>query len=367
MRTIRIKLNDRNFMPRVAMSTICRSLRDLMLMTLLATLGLGAGCGRTEEQPVVNIYSARHYQSDEELYQAFTAATGIRVRRIEGTDDALIERILQEGGASPADILFTVDAGRLWRAEQAGVFQPVESPLLNQRIPAQLRHPGGQWFGFSSRARIIFYDPERIEPDAITRYEDLADPRWRGELCIRSGSNIYNLSLMASMIAAHGPEQAEEWARGVVANFARNPQGGDTDQIRAVAAGECGIAVANSYYFARLLTSGDPSDRAVVERLRWVFPNQQDRGTHVNISGAGVVTSARNPAGAVAFLEFLASNEAQTRFARGNNEYPVVTGAALENPALEQLGPFKADPLDAAMYGVHQAEAQRALDRAGWN
>ena len=339
-----------------------------LLLAALATLALSTGCGRAPDtgEGVINIYSARHYQSDDALYQAFTDATGIRVRRIEGTDDALIERILQEGSASPADILFTVDAGRLWRAEQAGIFQAIESPVLRERIPAQLRHPEGKWFGFSSRARMIFYDAERIEAGAITRYEDLADPRWVGELCIRSGGNIYNLSLMAAMIAHTGLEAAETWARGVVANFARNPQGGDTDQLRAVAAGECGIAVANSYYFARLMSSEDPADRAVVRRLQWVFPNQQDRGAHVNISGAGIVTSAPNPAQALAFLEFLASPQAQTRFARGNNEYPVVAGAALENPALEQLGPFEADPIDAMLYGVHQAEAQRALDRIGW-
>ena len=350
------------------MSSLRPSLHRFVLLAALGSLALVSACGRQadEGESVINIYSARHYQSDDALYQAFTDSTGIGIQRIEGTDDALIERILQEGEATPADILFTVDAGRLWRAEQAGVFQAVESPLLQQRIPAQLRHPDGKWFGFSSRARMIFYDAERIEAGAITRYEDLADPRWAGEVCIRSGNNIYNLSLMASIIAAHGLEAAEEWARGVVANFARDPQGGDTDQIRAVAAGECGIAVANSYYFARLMTSEDAADRAVVERVAWVFPNQQDRGTHVNISGAGIVATADNSSEALRFLEFLASAEAQTRFARGNNEYPVVPGAALDNPALERLGEFKADPLDAALYGVHQAEAQRALDRAGW-
>jgi iron(III) transport system substrate-binding protein len=352
------------------MSRIRPILAWAALAAALPALLLSTGCSRESDTGagagVINIYSARHYQSDEELYQAFTDATGIRVRRIEGTDDALIERILQEGSASPADILFTVDAGRLWRAEQAGIFQAVESPVLRERIPAQLRHPEGKWFGFSSRARMIFYDKERVEAGAISRYEDLADPRWVGEICVRSGGNIYNLSLMAAMIAHHGAEAAEQWAAGVVANLARNPQGGDTDQIKAVAAGECGIAVANSYYFARLLTSDDPADRAVVARLGWIFPNQEDRGTHVNISGAGITVNAPNPSQALAFLEFLASSEAQTRFARGNNEYPVVSGAALDNPALEQLGPFKADPLDAALYGIHQADAQRALDRVGW-
>lgn len=350
------------------MSPVHRTLAGLLLTALLGALAVTAGCGRTPDTGagVINIYSARHYQSDDALYEAFRASTGIQVRRIEGTDDALIERILQEGDASPADILFTVDAGRLWRAEQAGVFQAVTSPVLEARIPSQLRHPDGKWFGFSSRARMIFYDAERIEAGAITRYEDLADPRWEGELCVRSGGHIYNLSLMASMISHHGLEAAEQWASGLVANMARNPQGGDTDQIRAVAVGECGIAIANSYYFARLVSSDDPADQAIVARLGWMFPNQEDRGTHVNISGAGIAVNAPNPSQALAFLEFLASAEAQTRFARGNNEYPVVSGAALENPALEQLGPFKADPLDAALYGIHQAEAQRALDRVGW-
>ncbi|NGP53052.1 Fe(3+) ABC transporter substrate-binding protein [Thioalkalivibrio sp. XN8] len=361
------------------MSLRFRDLSGPVLAVTLAALAL-YGCSRegtpgTQAQApaeapadagVINIYSARHYQSDEDLYQAFTDATGIRVQRIEGKDDALIERILQEGDASPADILFTVDAGRLWRAEQAGIFQAVSSPILEERIPPQLRHPEGKWFGFSTRARIIYYDKTRIEPGAITRYEDLADPRWQGELCIRSGGNIYNLSLMASLIEAHGLEAAEEWARGVVANFARDPQGGDTDQIRAVAAGECGIALANTYYFARLMKSDDPADQAVVERVGWVFPNQDERGTHVNISGAGIVANAPNAAGALRFLEFLASPEAQTLFARGNNEYPVVEGAALDNPALETLGEFKVDPVDATVYGENQAEAQRALDRAGW-
>jgi iron(III) transport system substrate-binding protein len=344
------------------------SFTGIATATLLGSLALSAGCGRepTTGAGIINIYSARHYQSDEALYQAFTDATGISVRRIEGTDDALIERMLQEGSASPADILFTVDAGRLWRAEQAGVFQAVESQVLTERIPAQLRHPEGKWFGFSSRARLIFYDAGRIEAGAITRYEDLADPRWVGEICARSGGHVYNLSLMASMIAYHGLDEAEAWARGVVANFARNPQGGDTDQIRAVAVGECGIAIANSYYFARMLSSDDPADHAAVSRLGWVFPNQEDRGTHINVSGAGIAVHAPNAPQARAFLEFLASPEAQTRFARGNNEYPVVPDAALENPALEQLGPYVADPLDAALYGVHQAEAQRALDRVGW-
>jgi iron(III) transport system substrate-binding protein len=341
------------------------ALRIGLVLVAIATV---AACGRQDSAPeqVLNVYSARHYQSDEALYEAFTRETGIEVRRIEGGDDALIERITQEGDASPADVLITVDAGRLWRAQQAGLFQPAESAVLTGRIPAHLREPDGHWFGFSTRARIIFYNRERIDPAGLDGYEDLADPMWKGEVCARSGGNIYNLSLMASMIAHHGAEKAEAWARGVVENFARDPQGGDTDQIRAVAAGECGIAVANSYYFARLMNSNDPVDQAVVGKVGWIFPNQDDRGAHINVSGAGVIKHAPHPAAALAFLEFLASAEAQTRFAQANNEYPVVAGAKLDNRALETLGDFRRDELDASLYGEHQAEAQRAIDRAGW-
>lgn len=322
--------------------------------------GAGAGAGE------VNIYSSRHYQSDEKLYAAFTEATGIKVNRIEGTDDALIERIRNEGANSPADVLITVDAGRLWRAEQAGILQPVSSKTLNERIPENLRDPSVQWFGFSQRARVIVYDKAKVEdPKTLTRYEDLADPRWKGRVCIRSGSNIYNLSLMSALIEHLGEEPAQRWAEGVVANFARPPQGGDTDQIKAVAAGECDVALANTYYFVRLMRSNDPADKAIAEKLAVVFPNQQDRGTHVNVSGAGVARNAPNEAQAVRFLEYLASDEAQRHFAEGNNEYPVAPGIEA-NDALLSLGSFKIDPINVAVYGKNQAQAQKIFDRAGW-
>ena len=314
----------------------------------------------------VNIYSSRHYQSDEKLYAAFTEETGIKVNRIEGTDDALIERIRNEGANSPADVLVTVDAGRLWRAEQAGILQPVSSKLLNERIPENVRDPSVQWFGFSQRARVIVYNKAKVDdPKTLIRYEDLADPRWKGRVCIRSGSNIYNLSLMSALIEELGEEPAQRWAEGVVANFARPPQGGDTDQIKAVAAGECDVALANTYYFVRLMRSNDPADRAIAEKLAVVFPNQQDRGTHVNISGAGVARNAPNRDQAVRFLEYLASDEAQRHFAEGNNEYPVVEGIEA-NEALLSLGSFKIDPINVAVYGKNQAQAQKIFDRAGW-
>ena len=314
---------------------------------------------------MLNLYTSRHYQTDEALYERFTELTGIRVNRLEGKGDALIERIRNEGANSPADLLITVDAGRLWRAEQAGLFQPAGSAVLEARVPEHLRHPEGLWFGFSSRARLIFYNKDTISAGEIETYEDLADPRWKGKVCIRSSSNIYNQSLMAAMIEAHGEAGAEDWARGVVANFARHPQGGDTDQLRSVAAGECQIAVANSYYYARLLESDKEADRETAARLGVVFPNQAGRGTHVNVSGAGVLAHAPNREAAVEFLEYLLGEQAQHYFADGNNEYPIVNGVA-PNSALKKMGSFNSDAVNVAVLGENQPTALRIFDRAGW-
>ena len=327
--------------------------------------GIVFSLGGQAEEAELNLYTSRHYQTDEALYDRFTELTGIKVNRLEGKGDQLIERIRSEDVNSPADILITVDAGRLWRAEQAGLFQPVQSAVLEEQVPAHLRHPDGLWFGFSTRARLIYYNKEEIAADAVSSYEDLADPRWQGRVCIRSSGNIYNQSLLGAMIAADGEAEAEGWAEGVVSNFARNPTGGDTDQIRSVAAGECGLAVANSYYFARLLKSDKADDKAVVERVGVVFPNQAGRGAHVNVSGAGVLKNAPHPEAAVKFLEYLVSEEAQRYFADGNNEYPVVNGVAA-NSVLEQLGSFKADPVNVSVLGENQPQAQRIFDRVGW-
>ncbi|MFP4269475.1 MAG: Fe(3+) ABC transporter substrate-binding protein [Alphaproteobacteria bacterium] len=324
----------------------------------LATLPVGA--------QELNLYSSRHYDTDERLYSQFEEETGITVNRIEGNADELIARIEAEGENSPADVLLTVDAGRLWRADEAGLFQPVDSEMLQERIPAELRHPDGHWFGFSTRARIIFYDKDEIDPELVQTYEDLARSELEDQVCIRSSSNIYNLSLMASLIEHLGAEAAEEWAAGVVENFAREPQGGDTDQIRAVATDACDVSLGNHYYFARLMRSDDPADQEVVEQVGWVFPNQDDRGTHINISGAGVVANAPNRDAAVAFLEYLASDEAQRWLADGNNEYAVVDGVELDNPAHAELGDFEADDLDVSILGENQTQAQILFDRAGW-
>ncbi|MEO1090219.1 MAG: Fe(3+) ABC transporter substrate-binding protein [Pseudomonadota bacterium] len=336
------------------------------LFVLLATAAPVALTSVAHAAGELNLYSSRHYDTDEALYAEFEEQTGITINRIEGNADELISRIETEGANSPADVLLTVDAGRLWRAEQAGLFQPVESEVLASRIPDEFRHPDGLWFGFSERARVIYYDKERIDPALLQTYEALADEALRGEVCIRPGSNIYNLSLMASLIDHVGAEAAEQWAEGVVANFAREPQGNDTAQIRAVAAGECGVSVGNTYYMARLMRSDDPADKEVVEAVGVVFPNQEDRGTHVNISGAGVLTNAPNRDAAVQFLEYLASDQAQAYFANGNNEYAVVDTVEVDNPALDTLGAFVADDLNVAVLGANQTEAQQVYDRAGW-
>ncbi len=313
----------------------------------------------------VNVYSSRHYDTDLAMDEEFTRATGIKVNRIEADADALIERIKSEGEFSPADVFVTVDAGRLWRAEQAGILAPVNSEVLEQRVPASLRHPEGLWYGLSTRARVIVYRKELGDLQPLATYADLADPAHRGQVCIRSSSNIYNISLLASLISRWGPERAEEWARGVVENFARDPQSNDTGQIRAVAAGECGIAVVNTYYLARLVASDDPEDQAVAEAVGIIFPNQDEEGTHVNISGAGVVKTSPNRENAIRFLEYLTEPSAQSYFANGNNEYPVVEGIAPAAPVVA-LGEFKWDTLNASELGRHQAEAVRVFDRAGW-
>lgn len=311
----------------------------------------------------VNLYSSRHYDTDLALYEDFTKQTGIKVNRIEADADALIERIQSEGEFSPADVLITVDAGRLWRAEEAGVFSAVDSPILKERLPDYLRHPDGLWFGLSTRARIIIYNKAKGVPQGLASYADLAKPDFKGDICVRSSSNIYNISLLSSVIAHEGAAAAENWTRGLVANFARPPEGNDTSNIDAVAAGECRISVVNTYYLARY--AGDPEKQAAFDAIGVIFPDQQGNGTHVNISGAGVVKTAPNRANAIRFLEYLTDEKAQRYFADGNNEYPAVKGLAA-NSAVEKLGAFKADMLNAAEIGRNQAEAVRIFDRAGW-
>ena len=313
----------------------------------------------------VNVYSARHYDTDQAMFDDFTAATGIEVNLIEGEADQLIERIKAEGRNSPADVLITVDAGRLHRAEEAGVLAPVESEVLDAKVPEHLRHPEGLWFGLSQRLRGIVYATDRVDPAEITSYEILADPAWQGRVCIRSSTNVYNQSLVGAMIEAHGVEQTEAWAQGLVDNLAREPQGGDTDQIKAVAAGECDVAVVNHYYLVRLMESDEADDSAVAEAVDIVFPDQDGRGAHANISGAGLIATSPNKDNAIAFLEYLTTDQAQEYFALGNYEFPVVEGVKTD-PVLEQWGDIKTDTVNAASYGEHNAEAVMLMDRAGW-
>ncbi len=316
------------------------------------------------EEKVLNLYSARHYQTDEALYNGFTQQTGITIKRIEGKEDELLERIRNEGANSPADVLLTVDAARLAAAHEMGLFAPLQSRLLEARIPAHLRT--GDWFSFSIRARVIIYAKGAVKPEELQTYSDLANPRLKGKVCSRSGSHPYNLSLMASIIAHQGEAKAEEWARGVVANFARPPKGGDTDQIRAVAAGECAVALSNTYYLARLMRSDKPEDRQTMERIVVVWPDQKNSGAHINVSGGGILKSAPHREAAVKFLEYLASDGAQRYFADGNNEWPVVAGVKVSNPALEALGKFKADTLPVGSLAMYRAKAQMIFDRAGY-
>jgi len=332
-----------------------------LLIALMPLCGINQA---NSEEKILNLYSARHYQTDEALYANFTQQTGVKINRIEGKEEELLERIKNEGANSPADVFITVDAARLAKADELGLFAAVKSKTLEERIPSQLR--SSDWFAFSTRARVIIYNKDAVKAGEVQNYEDLAGPKLKGKICSRSGSHPYNLSLMSALIAHLGEIKAEEWARGTVANFARAPKGGDTDQIKAVAAGECGVAVSNTYYLVRMLRSDKPADKQAMEKVGIVWPNQKSFGTHVNVSGGGILKTAPHPDAAVKFLEYLVSDQAQTYFATGNNEWPVVRGVATKNPALDALGKFKADTLPVATLAKNAAQAQKIYDRAGW-
>ncbi len=338
-------------------------MKKAAVTALLSAFGLAAPSVHAVDTEL-NIYSARHYQTDEALYGNFTKQTGIKVNRIEAKEDELLERIRNEGANSPADVFITVDVSRLAHADQMGIFAPVKSALLDERIPANLRTE--RWFSFSKRARIIVYNPELVKAEQVQTYEQLADPVLKGKVCTRSGSHPYNLSLGAAMIKHNGADETVKWASGLVDNFARAPKGGDTDQIKSVAAGECGVAIANSYYLARLMNSTKPDDQAVVDKVKVVWPNQHSWGTHINVSGAGMLKSAPHKEAAVKFLEYLASDEAQAYFANGNNEWPVVRSVKVDNPALDKLGEFKADSMQIGELADTVAQAQKIYDRAGY-
>ena len=325
---------------------------------------------QAQEAKELNLYSARHYQTDEALYSDFTKKTGIKINRIEADDNALAERLKSEGANSPADVILMVDAARLWRAQIDGFFKPIQSKYLESRIPANLRSQsepeGSTWLGFSTRARLVVYNKAKVNPQDVDTYEKLAEPMNKGRVCTRSGAHPYMLSLIGAMIERRGEAATQEWAKGMVANMARPPRGGDTDQIKAVASGECGVALTNSYYLVRLLRSTKPEDQAIVSKIGFIWPNQQTTGVHINVAGGGVAKSAPHPQAAKQFLEYLASDSAQEYFANGNNEWPVVKSVKIENEGLKMLGPFKAENISIAAIGKNQIAAQRLLDRVGY-
>lgn len=345
-------------------------MRAKTLFILAACIAVTACGGKKDEAAAppngaINLYTARHYDADRLLYDAFTKKTGIKVNTIELNPDQLIERVKAEGEYSPADVILMADAGALWRAQKADLFQAATSPTIEAKIPAHLREPGHFWFGFSRRGRVIAYDTTTVQPADVATYASLADPKFRKGVCVRSSDNVYNLSLMASLIEKWGRDQALAWAKGVVANFARPPSGGDIDQIRAVSAGACKVALTNTYYYLRIAASGDAGDKATAAKVKLAFPEQDGAGTHVNISGGGLARYAPNKDKALQFLEFLTTDEAQGIFAGANHEFPAVESVA--PPAdVAAISNFKADPMSVEVYGRRQAEAQAVFDQAGW-
>ena len=325
------------------------------------------------QSQVVNIYSARHYPTDEALYSNFTKTTGIKINRVDADDAGILARLKAEGSASPADVILLVDASRLWKGEIEDLYLPIKSKELNDAIPLHLRGKATtdgavSWFGFSTRARVIVYDKTKVQKDDVDTYEELGDPKNKGKLCIRTGSHPYNLSLFGAVTEHLGEQKAQDWLKGMVNNMARPPRGGDTDQIKGVASGECAIAVTNTYYIARLMRSEKPEDKAIMERVSVVFPNQASWGTHVNIAGGAVAKNSKNPANAVKFLEYLASASAQDHFANGNNEWPVAKGVTINNPALQAMtgGSFKSETIPISVVGMNQIKVQQMLDRVGF-
>ena len=349
-----------------------RTFTVISLAVSALSFGLFGSTAHADEQ-VINLYSARHYPTDEALYNDFSKATGIKINRVDSDDAGIIARLKAEGSASPADVILLVDAARLWRGEVDGMFLPVKSKVLEAAVPKQLRAKptddgSTAWFGLSTRARVVVYDKLKVNKQDVDTYEELADPKNKGKLCVRSGSHPYNLSLFGAMTEHLGPAQTEVWLKGLVENMARAPKGGDTDQIKAVASGECGIALTNTYYLARLMRSTNPADKAVTERVGVVFPNQQSWGTHVNVAGGAVARYSKNSANAVKFLEYLVSPEAQNHFANGNNEWPVVKNLKLDNPALKAMtgGNFKSELIPISAVGMNQIKVQQMLDRVGF-
>jgi len=349
-----------------------KNLQNVVKSALLTSLALLIAGPVLAQDQVLNLYSARHYQTDEGMYEAFTRTTGIKINRVDADDAGIVARLKVEGASSPADVILLVDAARLASADAQGLFQPIKSKVLDGAIPANLRASatpeGVTWTGFSTRARVIAYDPARIKASDVDSYEKLADPRLKGLVCTRSGSHPYNLSLFSTVVERLGDAKGEQWLKGLVANMARAPKGGDTDQIRAVASGECGVALTNSYYAARLVRSEKADDKAVMQKVKLMFPNQASSGTHVNIAGAAVAKHAKNLGNAIKFMEFLAGPFAQDYFANGNNEFPAAKGVSVNNPAFAVIGggDFKRETIPLGVVAKNQLKVQQMLDRVGF-
>jgi iron(III) transport system substrate-binding protein len=350
---------------------------NIMAIILSGTIAIASGCTANKQinsaegtkqttRKEINLYSSRHYDSDDRLYQQFTQETGIKINLIEGKDDELIERIKSEGKNTPADVFITVDVGRLWRAQQQGIMQPISSKTLENKIPQNLRSPEGYWFALTKRARVIVYNTQKVKPSDLSTYEALAEPKWKGRICVRSSANIYNQSLVAATIEKIGEAKTQTWIEGLVKNFAIPPQGNDVDRIKSVASGQCDVSIVNHYYFARLKQSTEPKNKEITSKVALFFPNQKEDGTHINISGAGVVVNAPHKENAIKFIEYLVTPEAQAIFANANEEYPVISGVKT-NQTLASFGNFKESKLDVVAYGKRNAEAVKLMDKAGWN
>ncbi len=340
------------------------SLNSKISTLALASAAVLGGSFAVWAEGELNLYSSRHYDTDERLYSDFTDATGITINRIEGKADELIARMEAEGANSPADILLTVDTSRLERAKNAGVLQSIDSAILEERIPANLQDSDNQWFGFSQRARIIFYDKADVQ-DPPMDYVSLADPKYKGQVCHRSSSNVYSQTLLSAIIENHGEEAAKSWAQGVVDNFAREPEGGDTDQLRGLVSGECDVSISNTYYFARALrkdVSGLSSD---IDKIGVVFPAQDAEGAHMNLSGGGVAAHAPNKENAIKFLEYLASDQAQQYFSAGNDEFPAVPSVPVSE-SVAKLGSYKADDVSLSDVAKNVPAAQKIFNEVGW-
>ncbi|KAF0223303.1 MAG: family 1 extracellular solute-binding [Rhodospirillaceae bacterium] len=331
-----------------------------LALTVAACMAAG-----TVSAAEVNVYSARKDHLIKPVLDAFTQASGITVNLLSANETQLLERLKSEGKDSPADLFITTDVAHLHAARVAGILAPVQSAVLAKNIPAQYHDPQGYWYGLSARARVIFYAMDRVKPTDLSTYEDLATAKWKGRICVRSSSSTYNQSLLGGLIAVMGPEKAEAWAKGITDNMARKPQGGDRDQIAAVAAGQCDVAIANTYYFGGMQTSDKADEKAAAAKVGLFFPNQADRGAHMNVAGAGLTISAKNKAEAVKLLEFMSGEVAQKLFAEANNEFPVLPSAKM-SPTVAAWGPFKGEKINVAMLGENASQAVRIFDRVGW-